>query len=445
MHTGAGASASAAGTPDTPGALYGSVFLIIGSTVGAGVLALPAVTQPIGAAPSSLVLVATWALLTLEAMLLVDVNLAVRARRPREEQENLVSMRAMAAATLGPVGSSAVSAAYLALSYALLVAYSAKVSDLVGLLGGAVAPDAAEVALTAAFFGLLLSGGERLVEAANTGLTGLLLLLFVGILAGASSQADWHVLTATAHWDAAPQAISIAFLSLVYHDLVPVICQLLDGDRRLITQAVLAGSVVPLAMFLAFNAVLLCAAGPPGDPLAHLVAQGGAVLGAAVAVFSLLAIFTSFAGTAIGLSATLASELQAVGAAAGRDLAPTQDRVLQRAVVLAVALGPPLAISLAHPGSFLAVLRAVGGYGMTCLWGIVPPLMAFSLSPAKHGSRGTLHPAALALAFLASVGVELDCLAKDGVLQGATDAVVPSIVTASQSLWHVLGALAGGA
>ena len=41
-------------------------------------LALPAVTQPIGAGPSSVVLIATWALLTVEALLLVDVNLAVR-------------------------------------------------------------------------------------------------------------------------------------------------------------------------------------------------------------------------------------------------------------------------------------------------------------------------------------------------------------------------------
>lgn len=65
-------------TSGNAGALFGSIFLIIGSTVGAGVLALPAVTQPIGAGPSSVVLVATWALLTVEALLLVDVNLAVR-------------------------------------------------------------------------------------------------------------------------------------------------------------------------------------------------------------------------------------------------------------------------------------------------------------------------------------------------------------------------------
>ena len=53
------------------------------------------------------------------------------------------------------------------------------------------------------------------MEAANLGLTGLLLLLFVGILAGAAGQADWGLLAATAHWDAAPRAVSIVFLSLV--------------------------------------------------------------------------------------------------------------------------------------------------------------------------------------------------------------------------------------
>ena len=53
------------------------------------------------------------------------------------------------------------------------------------------------------------------MEAANLGLTGLLLLLFVAILAGAAGQADWTLLAATAHWDAAPRAVSIVFLSLV--------------------------------------------------------------------------------------------------------------------------------------------------------------------------------------------------------------------------------------
>jgi len=43
----------------------------------------------------------------------------------------------------------------------------------------------------------------------------------------------------------------------VYHDLVPVICDLLGGDRRRIRTALLTGSLLPLAMFLTWNAVTL--------------------------------------------------------------------------------------------------------------------------------------------------------------------------------------------
>lgn len=67
-------------------------------------------------------------------------------------------MRAMAAATLGPAGASGVSVAYLALAYALLVAYSVKVGELSSLAGGAIAPEAAQALLTATFFSLLLTG-----------------------------------------------------------------------------------------------------------------------------------------------------------------------------------------------------------------------------------------------------------------------------------------------
>ena len=37
--------------------------------------------------------------------------------------------------------------------------------------------------------------------------------------------------------------------------------------------------------------------------------------------------------------------------------------------------------------------------------------------------------------------MELDCLAKNGVLPGMSAAVVPSLLTASQSLWDMLSAL----
>ena len=62
----------------------------------------------------------------------------------------------------------------------------------------------------------------------------------------------------------------------VYHDLVPVICDLLGGHRRRIATALLGGSLLPLAMFLTWNAVTLavmpsavCDCRRPVAPLMH--------------------------------------------------------------------------------------------------------------------------------------------------------------------------------
>ncbi len=49
--------------------------------MGAGILALPAVTSPAGFVPSAATMVAVWALLAAEAMLLAESNLAIRAQQ----------------------------------------------------------------------------------------------------------------------------------------------------------------------------------------------------------------------------------------------------------------------------------------------------------------------------------------------------------------------------
>lgn len=59
-----------------------------------------------------------------------------------------------------------------------------------------------------------------------------------------------------------------------------------------------------------------------------------------------------------------------------------------RVAAFALVLGPPLAASLANPGSFFGVLNAVGGYGMTALYGVLPPLMAWKLREQQEKEGG---------------------------------------------------------
>ncbi|KAK9804780.1 hypothetical protein WJX72_004945 [[Myrmecia] bisecta] len=416
--------ASLAPAAAATGSLLGAVALITGSTVGAGILALPAVSAPAGFFPSTSVMLACWSLLALEAMAIAEVNLALRARRLKAgemEADEVVTLRQMAESTLGPLGASAMSLVYLGLSYSLLTAYISKVSELLtGMSSGLMTPATCAVAFTTAAGLTLCKGGTGTADLLNRAMTAGLMVLFVGIIASGASHADWSALTTHADWSTAPQTVPIMFLALVFHDLIPVLCSYLGDDRGRVRSALLAGSAVPLTMFMAWNAVALSlvqqpgtltdqgtvVAGPGLDPLALLMQSGGAGMGCAVAAFSLLAIGTSFIGTSLGLSATLTMELKTLSEALQKpeaaDSAETgtpwpsteQDEEVLRLCVFLVALAPPLALSLSNPGAFFQMLQAAGAYGMTLLYGVAPPLMAWSRRSAASSQPANSSQAA---------------------------------------------------
>jgi tyrosine-specific transport protein len=92
--------------------------LIAGTTVGAGVLALPAFTVKAGFVPSSAVLLGAWVFMVATGLLIAEVNL-----NSRQGGGGMISMTRE---TIGGAGASVSGAAYLFLHYALLVAYIAQ-------------------------------------------------------------------------------------------------------------------------------------------------------------------------------------------------------------------------------------------------------------------------------------------------------------------------------
>lgn len=96
------------------------------------------------------------------------------------------------------------------------------------------------------------------------------------------------------------------------HSYPAVLCSYLDADLPRIRTAILLGSAVPLAMFLSWDALALSlshSASAFRDPLAVLVASGGPLQATAISAFSLLAIATSFIGTALSMSEFLMEQL----------------------------------------------------------------------------------------------------------------------------------------
>ena len=386
------------------GSVLGAVALITGSTVGAGILALPETIAPAGIGPSSAVLVGCWALLVCEALLLAEVNVAIMRERDeyrlahgRGHSPVIISLSEMAGRTLGDVGAAGTTGAYLFLCATLLVAYIAKSGNIVSDASSALLPEAIPSSLAATGFtmgmwGALSCGGVRLADAMNRGLTLTLLATFAALVAGGAASADWSAADWMGDWSAAPETVPVVFLALVYHDLVPVVCGFLAGDVRKIRTSILLGSSAPLLMFLSWDAVALASAGDAaGDPLAALMQGGDGAVAAVVAGFSFCAISTSFLGTAIGLGEFAQPRLErwaSDGSRVDGDRADGKStrrfegarrKIFTRAATYGLMLAPPAFVAVTNPDVFLPATNFAGAYCMSAMFGILPPVMAFRM------------------------------------------------------------------
>ena len=418
-------------------ATFAAGALIAGTTVGAGILALPATTLPTGFVPSAAVLVAAWAYMGASGLLIAEttVNVVCELRRPG------LGLLATAERVLGPRAAAAAGLAYVFIHYALLVAYLDKGGA--GLLPPlaalahvpevtSAAPPAAGAALFAAGLGgFLFVGAPAAIEAANSAAVLALIVAFGALLAIGAPGVEPARLLDRADWSAAPATVPIAILSLVFHNVVPVVATRLRGDAAAIRAAVLGGSAVPLVMFLLWNAVILgnvddatardavAAAAAGGgvvfDPLEALRAgaagnagESGA-LGVAVAAFSELAVITSFVGFVVGLrdfytdlldddaeldgggldedgldGGALDAELAVAGDAPGG--AATLTGAAREVALFAIILGPPLGVvALGGSSIFFKALDVAGTFGISTLFGILPAAMAWQ---QRYGEGG---------------------------------------------------------
>eukprot|EP01018_Ginkgo_biloba_P031142 Gb_23413 [translate_table: standard] len=253
------------------GTTMGAISLITGTSIGCGILALPARTAPAGFIPSAVSMVVCWGFLVLEALLLAEVNVALRRRcetsHVRKGNSEVISLHTMAEQTLGRGGGVFAALNYIFLAYTTMVSYIAKSGDVLSCL--AHLPTSITGPLFTCIFSILvLIGGTKFTDKMNQLLTASLMGLFLLIVAVTTLLGEWTGLDHM-NWDMVPQTIPVILFSLVYHDLIPVLCAYLDGDISRIRISIFVGSTVPLAAFLIWDIVFLGLAPSSGgeDPL----------------------------------------------------------------------------------------------------------------------------------------------------------------------------------
>ncbi|XP_022932959.1 uncharacterized protein LOC111439555 isoform X3 [Cucurbita moschata] len=289
-----------------PGSLSSAIFLVAGTTIGAGILAIPAVTQESGFLASAITCTFCWAYMVVTGLLIAEVNVNTMC----ELGSGGVSLVSMAMRTLGTVGVQVSCWSYILIHYALLIAYVARSSDILTTFLGIPLWESATL-FSLIFGGICYFGSQRSIGAINGALVIGIIISFVGLVAVASGGLHWDALL-KANFEAVPMSIPIIALSFVYQNVVPVLCTNLEGNLAKVRTSIVIGTAIPLVLFLVWNGVILgtisnldMGSDKILDPLQQLRSTNGDV-GPIVEVFSLLAIATSYIGFVLGLSDFLA-------------------------------------------------------------------------------------------------------------------------------------------
>ncbi|RDX74531.1 Tyrosine-specific transport protein, partial [Mucuna pruriens] len=405
------------------GTIVGAVALIIGTGIGAGILALPEKAFPAGIVPSSISVIVCWFFLLIEAFLLVEVNVALMRKKGRKEEDNeldVISITTMAQETLGDWGGTIATIANVFLGYSSMVAYSSKSGQILFQLINLPAPVSGFL-FTALFTMLVSIGGTRTTDRVNQYLTAFMIGLLLAIEVLAVVFGGWSGVGGVSDWTKIPSAVPVIIFSLVFHDLTPLLCAYFDGDLRRIKASVFLGSLVPLVAVLVWDAVafgLAAEAEQMVDPIELLYRLGSNGVSIMFAAFSLLAVGTSLIGTLLVFSEFFKEQLKN-----GTWHSPptekgnwwSRNKINVTAMTMVVA--PSLFVSTTFPDSFSIAADIAGGYCMTVLYGILPPAMAWAMhkrEPELYGQKKLLNAnATLVVAELFACGIVVDHILQD--------------------------------
>lgn len=362
--------------------LVGGILLVIGSTIGAGILALPVATAELGFWGSLVLLTSAWFIMTICAFLILEVNLWLPVGT------NLISM---AGATLGKAGQSITWVVYLILLYSIICAYIAGGGDLfhylLGTAGIHLSLGTASVLFTI-LFGSVVYLGIRSVDYVNRGLMcGKMGAFFILVLLMAPFISFNNLSNGEFNHIFSTSGITVTAVSFGSLMIIPSLRTYFGEDVRSLRIAIFIGMLIPLFCYIAWDMVILGIVPLEGESglkaILHSPSTNSDLLVALGAllqkksVTSMAKFFTSICMTTSFLSISLClTDFLADGLSMSK-------RGFQSIIVFGATFLPPVLIVLFYPDGFI---RALQYAGVCCfiLMILLPPLMVW---------RGRYHQA----------------------------------------------------
>lgn len=337
--------------------LIGGLLLVIGTSIGGGMLALPIANAAMGFWQSSIFLVLCWFIMTCGALLLLEVTLYFPPGS---------NMLTMAHKTLGPSGLVLAWFSYLFLLYTLLCGYISGGADVFASLANyihiSLKPWQASSLFTLAF-GSIVYGGISRVDWANRALMfgklGIYLLLVLLILPQTQAKnwqgGDYHVIS---------EVVMLMVTAFGFAIIIPSLRVYFEDNIKALHQIVIIGSLIPLICYILWDAVIIGSLPSygadgltslmhnprPTSSLALLLANTlhNSIITSFFNSFTSICMLTAFLGVALCLVSFFADGLK-------KDTSAKDGFQL-----LLMALLPPLGVVLFFPGAYMQALRYAG-------------------------------------------------------------------------------------
>lgn len=351
--------------------LISAIFLVGGTCIGGGMLALPVASGLSGFIPSLAMMFVSWIMMTATALLLLEVSLWM------EEGAHIITMTSR---ILGPYGKALAWVLFLFISYASLVAY--------GAAGGLQIADSLNAAfglnlsesmgcLIFMLFGLSFYLGNKVVGRVNAILFIAMVICYLGLVGiGVGEMRTSYLMHQ--RWGTSLFALPLLLTAFSFQTIVPSLTPYLKRNAAGLKKAIIYGTSLAFIVYIVWQALCLGIIPVNGDQgLTQLFVEGkpatsylsvhvnNPYLSLVAEYFAFFALVTSFLGMGLGLYDFLADGLKIKEIGWGSVL------------LTILVMVPTYFFATNYERVFIFALELSGGFGDTLLNGIIPCLLVW--------------------------------------------------------------------
>ncbi len=359
------------------GKILGGALIIVGTTIGAGVLAVPVLTAAGGFFPATFLYCIAWLFSIASALGYLEVMTWFKGQKD-------LNMISMVQNTLGGKAKVAMWLVYMFLFYSLLIAYFREGGNVIIRVFECQGIDLswmqniAPIVFGVCFCPLLMLGMKVSDYANRILMVGLIMAFGAFVVLGCMHMKASLLLRSS--WRDSISSLPIMFLAFGFQNVIPSLYYYMEGNVRNIKKAIIIGGFIPLLLYVIWEGLVLGIV-----PLENLLGAkelgytaAGALRNAlqcaafyvAGEFFALFALVSSFVGVALSIMDFFVDAF-------------SWDRKKHRFAIYSLTFLIPLVWSMSYPKIALECLRYAGGIGEALIIGVFPSLMLWKVRYGK--------------------------------------------------------------